>query len=230
MGKSLKLPDMVRRADGALLPPGEFVGRHWKDIKNKYGAIAAVYCSIPDKHLQCYLDAMAGCGFSAAVASSCFDIDKMYLNDFSEDCCSILKDNWGYCSEITNFDVRNWDPPDCDLCFMDCDNFTYRKLENWWEVLGRFGKACHRLMVTDTACFAFKFGTLSKSYGVQSVEEYYWLLSKGLARVNLRVEMVGMFGFASVVLLGHGDPTDIQFLEPIPIEVEQVGEMEGFDF
>lgn len=180
-------------------PQIHFVDSHWRDIvkecRSLYNILQLVDLSAP-----LVVEGMAGCGFSAAVMINRYPRASLVLNDYSEECCQVLRLNYPG-SAVSCCDVRGWQPPDCDLAFLDFNSFSLLKWRPWGEALLACNRVSRYLLLTDSASFGFRFGNLPR-YGVHNPEDYYFRLQEELGLPGKSLRAVSIFGNAALVLFG----------------------------
>lgn len=175
---------------------------------------------------------MAGCGFSVKIFEKYLNPINMILNDMDLSCVDQLKRNITDKRRIiTSYDFFKFPFnkfPIPDLIFIDFNNFTLRKMDQWDEGLKNIKSPL--LALTDSACYGFKFGNLKK-YGFKSEMEYYYALSDEMnKRYGYGIEITFPFGPACIVLLVHGRTfknIQCEYSEPIRIRI-QTHNLEGF--
>jgi hypothetical protein len=211
-------------------PQDEFLLSHQSDIRKEMGALKSTidYMKdsgfIPDR----IMDAMAGSGFSGKLFEKEFPNSVLALNDLDSNSADILERNFPD-SYVFNKDVNELfdDCGSLNLVFIDFNNFTLKRSFIWKQLFE--GIKCDKLLITDSACFGFKFGNL-KSYKVNTQEEYYQALSKYFVTWNFMIESVCIFGNAALVLLSK-ELVDILYLKPDAVLDWKLSELiDGFLF
>lgn len=215
-------------------PQVDFLKNHKSDIEKEMGAIKSLclYLHKSDYPTDSIWDLMAGCGFSVRIFEKYLNPISMILNDMDPSCADQLKRNIIDKSKtITSYDFFEFPFPvslSPDLTFIDFNNFTLRKMDQWDRGLKNIKSPL--LTLTDSACYGFKFGNLKK-YGFKSEMEYYSALSHEMSkRYGYGVEIVFPFGPACVVLLVRNKTfkrIQCESSEPIRIKI-QTNFSEGF--
>ena len=201
--KVLTIPEAKRSSlINNLTPQVQFISNHWYDIVKEVKAIN--YCCGYMQNINSIIDVMAGCGFSASVFTYHYPLALLKLNDLSEDCYRILKNNFPK-SNCYNMDANKVIQKPVDMAFVDFNNFTLKHIEKWEELWKRIRKFVNKyLMLTDSACYGFKFGNLNKCYQLVSKEAYYELLGKQLyKKIHMHLNIVVSFGNAAVLVFSH---------------------------
>lgn len=224
----LKVPVVSQyRSISLNTPHTRFLLKSWRDLVQECRAIYAVIQLIPASEVKFVVDAMAGSGFSTAVMRQYFVDASFHLNDLSSECRAVLTENYPHFA-VTGEDVTQWQPPNCDLIFLDFNNFTLKRLSYWKAALERASQSSGWLMFTDSACYGFAMGTLG-SYGLSSSNQYYYKLGQDLREILGRgIRAVCGFGHAAVVLMAPvGLDAECSYLEPANLLVDRI---EGFGF
>ena len=171
-------------------------GNHFSDIQKECYAIKEMTKTLSKFKIKKVSDLMAGCGFSGKILEKYLE-SELHLNDLSPICCDILLENFPS-TVVTNTDVFLIPKSFLgDLVFIDFNNFTLNKVE-YWEPLLRQIKSEY-LMITDSACYGFKFGNL-KAYGCSTKLCYYKLLGRYFEKKGWDLHRVIIFGPAALVL------------------------------
>jgi len=160
------------------------------------------------------VDAIARAGFWSAGFRNVWPNCQLHINEFEKECIPVLERNFPD-DKITHFDIDK-KAVHCDLAFLDFDDFTLKKLEQYFHRIISWSNICKYFIIADSACFGFKFGNM-KHYGIKTEEEYYFLLSDTLeAHIGKRVTVVSKFNNSAIVLFEN--PTrrkkDIKFIPP----------------
>jgi len=198
-----------------------FLKSHWNDIVHESSAIRATL-ELLAWEPESVVDAMAGCGFSAAQFASLWPKAKLTLNDFDEQCANVLRDNFPEC-DVYQEDVRIWDMPRVDLCFIDFNNFTLKRLGDWKDYLKVASSRCRWLIFADAASYGFHMGNL-KVYGVNSPEDYYRKLNGALYKTTKkRIVAVSIFGNAALVFCRRSPKVKIAFVDyGVPLAIRWI--------
>ena len=211
------------------------------DLADELSAMKAILIEIKERGISknpTVLEAMAGAGFITALILRYLSPKVAVLNDPSEFCCSILEHNYsvnGY--RITNDDALSIKVDSAlrlDIAVIDFNIFTVRSIKNWLHPLQEIGKKTDYLIVTDSACYGFKFGDRNfAAYGIKSRQEYYYLLLRKLHEVTgCGVFAVCEFRNASIVALQTGVEPDaeIKFLDKDAVVIDPEKPRQGMFF
>lgn len=190
--------------------PRQAVG--WRDIAESCRTLDAICRHVP-LPVKRAADAVAKVGFWAAVFRNVWPEVELILNERDREARQILRNNFPV--TIHRADPKEWAPPcEVDMMLFDTDHFTLKTVDEWGDTLARWSGLCSYLVVSDGACFGFKFGNLSR-YNVESPGDYYCLLGRSLHQVTGKhLTHVCKFENAANVLLGPEKLGPIQFIPP----------------
>ena len=216
----LKVNESERKKITSQTGQAAFVKSHYADILKESSALKQVVSKL--KNVETIADAMAGCGFSVAVLKSVFPDSKLILNDWDKQCYENLKLNFPE-SSIANEDINKWELwGKVDLLFIDFNNFTLKRIDDWKPTILRLSEKCKNLIITDSACFGFRMGNL-KTYGVETPAQYYGLLEKELGLKEKSLTHFSIFGNAALVLFQplpkYGVPHPIKEVKWEPLKI-----------
>jgi hypothetical protein len=186
----------------------------WRDVAATCRTLDAVCRCIDMDHNPAIVDGIARAGFWGAVFRNIWPECFLHLNEKEENCLEVLKRNFPE-DIITDFDISDWTPKECDITLLDFDRFTLRIIDKWVDVLKAWEKTCTKFIIADGACFGFKFGNM-KHYGITAEEDYYYLLDDYLKKIlNKRITVVSKFTNAATILLEKTKkPGKIKFVPP----------------
>ena len=202
--QKLDVPEM----DGKS--PRQAVG--WRDVAESCRTLDAICRHVPLPVTRA-VDIVAKVGFWATVFRNVWPDVKLVLNEEDQAARRILRSNWPDAT-IRRENPHTWDPPESEVGLFDTDHFTLKILDEWEQPLIRWSSRFNYLIVSDGACFGFKFGNLAH-YGVKSPEDYYHMLGQALHRITgLHLTHVSRFENAANVLLGPEKFGPIQFIPP----------------
>lgn len=215
-------------------PQINFLKSHKSDIEKEMGAVKALcsYLKKSDYIVNSVWDIMAGCGFSVKIFEKYLNPTNMVVNDMDQLCVDQLERNIKDKRKIiTSYDFFKFPFnkfPIPDLTFIDFNNFTLRRIDQWDAALKKVESPL--LVLADSACYGFKFGNLKK-YNCESAIEYYEALSSEMnKRYGYGAEIIFPFGNACEVLLVRGRTfknIKCENSEPIRIKI-QTHDSEGF--
>lgn len=215
-------------------PQINFLKKHKSDIEKEMGAIKNLCLHLKKSkyNVKSVCDIMAGCGFSVKIFEKYLNPTNMILNDMDSSCVDQLKRNIiDKRKTITSYDFfkfpfNKFHTP--DLTFIDFNNFTLRRIDQWDDGFKNIKSPI--LSLTDSACYGFKFGNLKK-YGFESEMEYYHALSNEMQkRYSYGIKAIFPYGPACVILLIQGQKFKViqrEISEPIRIKI-QTTLSEGF--
>lgn len=184
-------------------PQYMFLGTKLRDVEKELGCLKSVLkrLLILEGEINSVFDLMAGCGFSARMFEKYLPLSHLFLNDLDEGCYRILKTNfldaWVFQNDLLSLgQIKN-----VDLAFVDFNSFTIttKNVDYWSSVFDNTLKRVKWLLLTDSACYGFKFGNLN-SYGVSSPKEYYEKVGE-VFRSKFGWNLVGLSKFSNAALL-----------------------------
>ncbi len=177
----------------------DFLKRNLSDLQKKIGAIKELTLHLSS--INYIWDLMAGCGFSGKVLKKYLAPDKILFNDLDSRCVKVLQENFPKIKvtekDIFKFPFKRIETP--DLTFIDFNTFTLKKAQEWDGVFKKIESRI--LVITDSACFGFKFGNL-KAYDCETQIDYYRKLSKYMwDHYHFGIQDIFPFGPACLVLM-----------------------------
>lgn len=218
-----------RRQIGSTTPQIDFLKSHKKDIQAEIGAIRKMCCYISESiphPIRSIWDLMAGCGFGYKIFEKYLRPNYAVLNDMDSICVDILETNILKKNvDITPFNFLEFpfkSYPNPDFVFIDFNNFTLRRIDEWKEGLKKINSRL--FAITDSACYGFKFGNLNK-YGFTSEIDYYYAVDEIMrGNYGYAIESIFPFGPACLILMTNRNIKKIHRIEretsqPIPIEI-----------
>lgn len=181
-----------------------------------------------------YSEPLAGVGLTARVMGAGFE--KLYLNDNSLDCLESLHLNFST-AEVTGADLRSLDFECGDLTFLDFNNFTFRRRNNFEEVLRyTFKYSSTYVILNDCTPFYFRYGpssfeVYSKMLGlpIETVEDYFAAIAPAwtVRYPGWYLVAVGWFRDTSFQLFSRM-PQSLTIrkftIEDVPLEMIRIGE------
>lgn len=182
----------------------DFLKRHLSDLQREIGAIKEMTRHLSS--INSVWDLMAGCGFSGKILQKYLTPDKILFNDLDPRCIKVLQNNLMNYSKtrITEKDIFKFpfeNIPAPDLTFIDFNTFTLKRIQEWDDVLKKIKSQF--LVITDSACFGFKFGNL-KAYDCKIPADYYKKLDEWMWwKYGYYVREIYPFGPACLVLLSQ---------------------------
>lgn len=165
-------------------------------------------------------DLMAGSGFSGKIFQIRFPNAQLLLNDLSEDCANSLIENFQNARIQNTFAHLVQSDFSADLVFIDFNNLTMMRFDDWKEVFDTVYKWNPKYyMYTDSACYGFKFVKNLTAYGVETKEQYYEkvVAPRLLKDYGWYIHRVCIFGNAALILCSKEKIKSIRFMNYSPI-------------
>lgn len=180
----------------------DFLKRHLSDLQREIGAIKEMTRHLPS--ISSVWDLMAGCGFSGKILQKYLTPNNILFNDLDPRCIRVLQDNLTEypntritAKDIFKFPFDKIKTP--DLTFIDFNTFTLKRYQEWDLIFKKIKS--ETLVITDSACFGFKFGNL-KAYDCGTPIDYYKKLDSYMWwKYNYSVQKIYPFGPACLVLM-----------------------------
>lgn len=191
------------------------VGEHVGALKATAQAIKA-----EDDSVKVVGDLMAGTGLGSMVLAKYLQPQRFYINDFSVDCVNVLMYNFqGVTITCEDANTISW-KDDFDLITIDFNTFSLKHYPKWEKMLERVADMTRWLLITDTACFGFKFEKNFISYGVDNPKSYYEKMASMFPSKNHKLRMVAQMRNSAVVTLSTCEG-DWKFLKSLPILITE---------
>jgi hypothetical protein len=211
-----------------------FLRKHMKDVIKEFVCSQHMMSRIICRNLHQgpwrIVDMMAGCGFTSRAMLSCLlpeGVGTVILNDLDPVCVDVLrwgKENCPILSQFPSVRICNhnafefpWGTEPWDLVWIDFNNFTLKRWDEWGGILEKASDHTDRIVFADSACYGFALGNLER-YGVKDAQGYYEALSSQLEMdTGMRVREWASFGNAAIVLAERGfggKPEEVPFDQP----------------
>ena len=106
--------------------PNQVVG--WRDMAETCKTLDAVCKHIKVKKNLKIVDGIARAGFWGVLFRHIWPNCKLHLNENDASCLPVLNRNFPN-DTVSNNNITEWAPKNCDLVMLDFDDFTLKKLE-----------------------------------------------------------------------------------------------------
>jgi hypothetical protein len=220
----LNIPDNLMKGDNTRHRDGSsqlgYVNSilYFNDIKHKLFALKFILGQI-DVPIHTASDLLAGCGFTGKFLEKYLQCE-LVLNDKSQDCCSVLKQNFPS-HIILNKDIREIEQEYYrELVLLDFNKLTSKHIYKWDAV---FKKTVNStlLITQDSACYGIKFGNMLH-YHCDTIEEYYQKLDNIYQNeYGWNIHIISNFGRSALLLLKRERTMVIEYNKAKPMYISK---------
>jgi hypothetical protein len=164
--------------------------------------------AVTERPYKSYSDPLAGIGISARIFGY---RKKLYLNDFDESCCKVLRRNYDALT-VTSRDVLTTKLSPADLIFLDFNDFTMKRcLDKYQGVMARAFEAAGKfLVINDCSLFYLRYGAVAFDVysklldaNIGSVTDYLFALKPWYQNHGWHLIQANYFSETSFLLLSR---------------------------